>query len=87
MESEDNRVDIYVCIGSSCHKKGSYEVMKKIKALITENGLADKVSINSAFCLGHCKDGITIKINNRIITGVGMGNIDDIFENFILKDM
>lgn len=78
-------MDIYVCIGSSCHKKGSYEVMKKIKGMITENGLSDKVSINSAFCLGHCKDGISIKIDDTIITGVGMGNIQDIFQNHVLK--
>lgn len=76
---------IYVCIGSSCHQKLSYAVMKEIKSLIGENGLDDKVKLQSAFCLGHCADGITIKINDEIITGVGMGNIAEIFKAKVLN--
>lgn len=76
---------VTVCIGSSCHKKGSYNVMKRLSALIQENGLADKVTIGSAFCLGHCADGISVAIDGEVITGVGMGNVDDLFEQYILN--
>jgi NADH:ubiquinone oxidoreductase subunit E len=75
---------IYVCIGSSCHQKLSYAVMKEIKYMINENGMAEKVSLQSAFCLGQCANGITIQINDEIITGVGMGNIAEIFKTKVL---
>jgi NADH:ubiquinone oxidoreductase subunit E len=58
--------------------------MKEIKYLINENGLEEKLTLQSAFCLGHCEDGITIKINDEIITGVGMGNIKEIFKTKVL---
>ncbi len=77
-------MNIYVCIGSSCHQKASYAVMKEIKSMIRENGLDEKVSLQSAFCLGRCADGITIKIDNEIITGIGMGNIAQIFKTKVL---
>lgn len=77
-------MNIYVCIGSSCHQRKSYEVMKEIKYLISENGLEDKITLQSAFCLGHCADGITIKIEEEVITGVGMGNISNIFKEKVL---
>lgn len=76
---------IYVCIGSACHHRASYAVMKRIKSLIGENGLENSVSLNSAFCLGHCADGVTIKIDDELITGVGLGNIDDLFRVRVLE--
>jgi NADH:ubiquinone oxidoreductase subunit E len=75
---------IYVCIGSSCHQKTSYAVMKEIKYMIGVNGLQEKVTLQSAFCLGKCTEGITIKFNEEIITGVGMGNIAEIFKAKVL---
>ncbi len=77
-------MNISVCIGSSCHQKSSYAIMKEIKYMINENGLDEIVTLQSAFCLGHCADGITIKINDEIITGVGMGNIEQVFKAKIL---
>ena len=76
---------VLVCIGSSCHKKGSYRVQERLKELVEENGLSNEVTFGSAFCLGHCRDGITISIDEEIITGVGMGNVDDVFQQFILN--
>ena len=77
---------VSVCIGSSCHKKGSYRVQERLKELVDQNGLSGKVQFTSAFCLGHCKDGITVSIDDEIITGVGMGNVDQVFEEFILNE-
>jgi NADH:ubiquinone oxidoreductase subunit E len=78
-------MDILVCIGSSCHKRGSYDVMKRIRTLIAENTLSDTVKLNSAFCLGRCHvDGITIKIGDQFIYGVGLENIDDVFEEYVI---
>ena len=76
---------VLVCIGSSCHKKGSYNVMKRLKELVELNNLGDQVTVGSAFCLGHCRDGITISIDDEILTGIGMGNIDDVFQQYILN--
>ncbi|HMM22012.1 MAG TPA: (2Fe-2S) ferredoxin domain-containing protein [Selenomonadales bacterium] len=77
-------MNIYVCIGSSCHQRSSYAVMRQLKAMIAENRLGNSVFVSSAFCLGHCAAGVTIQIDDEIITGVGMGNIADIFQDRIL---
>lgn len=75
---------IQVCIGSGCHKKGSYRVQERLRELVAEHGLTEQVTIGSAFCLGHCRDGISIAIDDQIVTGVGMGNVDDLFQQFVL---
>lgn len=74
---------VQVCIGSSCHKRGSYNVLTRIKELVKENGLEDKVSVGSAFCLNHCADGVSVAIDDDIVTGIGMGNVDQLFDQMI----
>ena len=43
---------ITVCIGSSCHIKGSRQVVEQLQYLIRENNLDDKVELSGTFCIG-----------------------------------
>lgn len=74
---------VQVCIGSCCHKRGSYEIMKRLKALVQEAGLETRVEVGSAFCLKHCDEGVSVRIDEDIVTGVGQGNVDQLFESSI----
>lgn len=80
-------MEIYVCIGSSCHLKGSYDVIQAFKNLISQHHLEDKISLNASFCLGHCQDGVTAKINGEIVTGLNKENANEIFETKVLKEL
>ena len=77
-------MDIQVCIGSSCHVKGAYGVINEFNALVAENHLENKVKVQAAFCLGLCKDGVTIKIGESIITGVNKENVHQVFDKYVL---
>ena len=46
---------VTVCIGSSCHIKGSRLVVEQIQNLIRENNLDGKVELAGTFCLGQCQ--------------------------------
>ena len=46
---------VTVCIGSSCHLKGSRQVVEKLQALIAENNLDGQVELAGTFCLGECQ--------------------------------
>ncbi|MEA4891267.1 MAG: NAD(P)H-dependent oxidoreductase subunit E [Peptococcaceae bacterium] len=76
---------IQVCIGSACHKRGSYHVMKKAKELITQHGLEDSVTVQAAFCLGQCANGISIKVDDKLILGVSKDNLEETFNQYVLK--
>ena len=45
---------VTICIGSSCHLKGSRDVIQELEKLINEHGLKDKVELNGSFCMGEC---------------------------------
>ncbi len=80
-------MEIYICIGSSCHLKGSYAIISALKRLVAEYHVEDKVSLNASFCLGHCQDGVTAKINGELVTGLNEGNIEEIFQEKVLKEL
>lgn len=76
-------MNVYICVGSSCHLKGSYQIIELMKASLEINSLSH-VELKAAFCLGKCKDGVTIKVGQEIICGVSKDNFDEIFNKHIL---
>ena len=53
---------ITVCIGSSCHVKGSRQVVRSLQQLIADNQLGDKVELGGTFCLSNCQKGVCVSI-------------------------
>ncbi len=76
---------VTVCIGSSCHIKGSNDIVRLMQSRIEENGLSKKVELSGSFCLGRCSEsGVSVKVDNEIICGVTCENFDSFFRERIL---
>lgn len=59
-------IKIRVCIGSSCHLRGSYNVIQTFQHLIEENLLYDKVDFKGAFCMKGCdQHGVTVMVDDE----------------------
>lgn len=75
-----------VCVGSSCHLKGSYDVIMEFKRLITEYGLEGEIELKGCFCLGDCKGGVCVRIDGVIFTFITKDNAQAFFsDRFIAK--
>ncbi len=61
-------MNITVCIGSSCHLKGSREIVKKLQELLEKESLQDKVELNGSFCMGQCVNGVCVKIDDELFS-------------------
>ncbi len=77
-------MNVYVCVGSSCHLRGSYKIIELMKENIEKNGLEEKVNLSAAFCLGKCTTGVTIKVDEEVVCGVSPENFSEIFKEYIL---
>lgn len=56
---------ITVCIGSSCHVKGSRLVVEQLQNLISEHNLEDRVQLAGTFCLGRCQEGVCVTVDDE----------------------
>ena len=58
-------IKITVCIGSSCHIKGSRQVVEQLQALIAENNVGNAVDLGGTFCMGQCQQGVCVTVNDE----------------------
>lgn len=72
-------MDIYICVGSSCHLKGSYDIITTFQDCVKKYGLQDKVALKASFCMGHCTDGVAVRIDGKIVDGVSRENAEEVF--------
>ena len=75
---------ITVCIGSSCHIKGSRTVVEQLQYLIAENNLGDKVELAGTFCMGKCQKGVCVTIGDEFFS-VSPETVDEFFKENVLK--
>lgn len=78
-------MEIKVCVGSSCHLRGSYDIINCMKEAIDKNGLSEQVELKAAFCLGKCTNGVSVQFDDEIVTGVSMENFEQVFQKHVLN--
>ncbi len=74
---------ITVCIGSSCHLKGSRQIVETLRYLISENHLKDRVELAGTFCMGQCRTGVNVTVDGETYS-VSPDTVDDFFTKEIL---
>lgn len=75
---------VTVCIGSSCHIKGSRQVVEELQALIAENGLKEKVELGGVFCMGRCQEGVCVTVEDDFFS-VSPETVQKFFATHILS--
>ena len=79
---------IQICVGSSCHLKGSEQVVSLFQKAIEEHHLEDKITLAGSFCVGRCnREGVTVQVDDEIITGVTPATFDRFFQTEILQKL
>ena len=75
---------ITVCIGSSCHIKGSRRVVEQLQQLIADNNVADKVELGGTFCLGQCQQGVCVMVDDSFHS-VSPETVNEFFASEVLS--
>ncbi|MDR2631293.1 MAG: (2Fe-2S) ferredoxin domain-containing protein [Spirochaetaceae bacterium] len=73
---------VTVCIGSSCHLKGSRQIVEQLQSLIAATKSEDKVELNGAFCMGKCVSGVSVTVDG-VYYSVQPENTKSFFEKEI----
>lgn len=74
---------VTVCIGSSCHLKGSRQVVEGLQGLIAKNNLKDKVDLGGTFCIGNCRNGVCVTVDDNVFS-VSPETVEDFFKTEVL---
>ena len=77
---------VQICVGSSCHLKGSEQIVTLLQNALEKNGLDNEVTLAGSFCSGQCnRIGVTVQIDDDVFTGVTPEAFQTFFEKNILE--
>lgn len=79
-------IGLNVCIGSSCHLKGSYNVIQTFQQMIEAGGLHDKVELKAQFCMKQCQAGVLVSIEDEVYS-VSPETAKSFFESTVLSQV
>ena len=79
-------VFVQVCVGSSCHLKGSQEIVELLQNAVVENHIEDEVVLSGSFCIGKCnRVGVTVQVDDDVHVGITRDNFREFFNTNILE--
>ena len=75
-----------VCVGSSCHLKGSQDIVELFEKAVKDHNIEDEVVLSGSFCIGKCnRVGVTVQVDDEIHVGITRENFKEFFTENILK--
>ena len=77
---------VQVCVGSSCHLKGSQDIVELFEKAVKDHNIEDEVVLSGSFCIGKCnRVGVTVQVDDEIYVGITRENFKEFFTENILK--
>ena len=79
---------IQICVGSSCHIKGSAEIVELLQNAVAEHHLENEVTLAGSFCIGKCnRIGVTVQVDEEVHTGVTKEGFKEFFQEHVLAKL
>ncbi len=77
---------VQICVGSSCHLKGSEQIVELMQNAVANNHLETEITLAGSFCTGRCnRVGVTVIVDDDTFTGVTPENFNEFFKTNILS--
>lgn len=84
----DGIMIVQICVGSSCHIKGSERIVELLQRSVAERGLESEITLAGSFCTGRCnRNGVTVQVDDDVYTGITEATYDEFFREHILKKL
>ena len=83
-----SKMIIQVCVGSSCHLKGSQDIIELLQSAVLENQLENEITLAGSFCIGKCnRIGVTVQVDDEIYTGITKETFKEFFKENVLEKL
>ncbi len=74
----EKKINIRLCLGSSCYSRGNDKVLEKIKNYLRSHNLEDQVDFRGSLCCGKCSHGPNLEIDGQKFKAITEENIESI---------
>ena len=74
------RIPVSVCVGTSCHLRGSQKLLKSLMHHVDEQELGDQVEIQATFCMEACDRGPTVRVAGHVLNRASLETVKDLLD-------
>ena len=79
---------VQVCVGSSCHLKGSEEIVELFQKAVETHHLEQEITLVGSFCIGKCnRIGVTVQVDDDVYTGITRESFQEFFKEKVLEKL
>ncbi|MBQ3029112.1 MAG: NAD(P)H-dependent oxidoreductase subunit E [Lachnospiraceae bacterium] len=79
---------VQVCVGSSCHLKGSEEIVELFQKAVETHHLEQEITLVGSFCIGKCnRIGVTVQVDDDVYTGITRETFQEFFKEKVLEKL
>ena len=78
MSGFEKKVQIRICMGSSCFSRGNNHTLKKLKEYVIANNLENHVEMSGSLCDGLCNSGPHVIIEGKRYEGISPESVIDL---------
>ena len=79
---------VQVCVGSSCHLKGSEEIVELFQKAVEAHHLEQEITLVGSFCIGKCnRVGVTVQADDDVYTGITRETFQEFFKEKVLEKL
>lgn len=79
---------VQICVGSSCHLKGSSDIIELFQTAVAEGKLEDEIVLAGSFCIGKCnRVGVTVQVDDEVHVGITKENFKKFFNDHVLSKL
>lgn len=61
----EGKIELQICLGSSCFSRGNKRIVKVIEEYLKENKLNNMVYFHGGHCFSKCEKGPTLVVNGK----------------------
>jgi NADH-quinone oxidoreductase subunit G len=74
------RIPVSVCIGTSCHLRGSQKLLKALMHHVDDQDLGEQVEIQATFCMEACDRGPTVRVAGHVLNRASLDGVKELIE-------
>ena len=75
-----DRIPVSVCVGTSCHLRGSQKLLKELLHHVEDHDLGEEVEIRATFCMEACDRGPTVRVAGHVQNRATLDSIKELVE-------
>jgi hypothetical protein len=78
-------VNVTVCVGSSCHVRGSRTLLNRFAQIIKAEKLENEVALLGSFCMERCGESMNWKFNEENISSSSVGEAEETLRSKLME--